>query len=64
MGRKTFHPTMFEQPVVGKFEIVRVHFDCKYADTSDMHMQSLNLFLRKRITTLFGMNSGVIQNFI
>jgi hypothetical protein len=55
---------MFEQPVVGKFEVVRVRFDRKCADISDLHMQSLNLLLRKRVAALFGVNSSVIQNFV
>lgn len=55
---------MFEQPVVGKFEVVRVHFYRKCADISDLHMQSLNLLLRKRVAALFRVDSGVIQNLV
>jgi hypothetical protein len=64
-GKKSsIYPTIFEQPVVGKSEVVRVHFDRKCADISDLHMQSLNLLLRKRLAALFRVDSSVIQNFV
>lgn len=65
-GRKIAftYPTIFEQPVVGKFEVVRVHFDSKCADISDLHTQSLNLLFRKRVAALFRVDSSVIQNFV
>jgi hypothetical protein len=60
----SIYPTIFEQPVVGKSEVVRIHFDRKSADIFDLYMQSLNLLLRKRFAPLFRVDSSVIQNFV
>ena len=55
---------MFEQPIVRELKMVRVHLDCKCADMAGLSMQSFDLLLRERVTALFWVDPGVIQNFI